>query len=231
MNKQPQTSVLVGRLRELLSKLSHSKTVQLLRPRPMRKLIREIVKTRHLERLEAIELFARAGNWHTTDYKDYVSQLDAWEIEGVWENDLRKNLPRAEIKIIDTYSEIKTTPKKFNLVISDNSMSVFGDGRFCEHFELFPDVFRIMQEKSVLILNVIPSVTPKWKLKFPYLMNDEQCDRRAKFYKTDHPKILSAHEMLTAYSEKANRSGFKIVKHILVRRHVVHYLALFLVKN
>jgi hypothetical protein len=231
MNNQSQRFAIAGSLREIISKCSHSKLVQLLRPSPMKKLIRAIVRARFVERWEAVELFARAGNWHTTDYKDYVSQLDAWEIDAVWEKDLRKNLPGAEIKITDTFSEMNLTGKQYNLVVSDNSMSVFADGRFCEHFELFPGVFRILQDKSVLVLNIIPSVTPKWKLKFPYLLDDEHCARRATFYQTNHPKTISVNEMLIVYSKWANTSGFKLEKHVIVKRHIIYYLALFLVRD
>jgi hypothetical protein len=36
--------------------------------------------------------------------------------------------------------------------------------------------------------------------------------------------------MLKIYSEYANESGFKVEKHIAIKRHIVFYLALFLIK-
>jgi hypothetical protein len=231
MNTQSQPFDIRRTLIEAMSKCLHSRLVRLLRPSPMKKLMRVIVKTRFITRFEAVELFARAGDWHTMDYKDSVTKLDAWEIDGAWKDSLRKNLPGAEIKITDTFSEISTTSKRFNLVVSDNSMSIFADGQFCEHFELFPGVFRILQEKSVLVLNAIPSINRRWKLKFPYLLDDSHCARRAAFYHTDHPKNLSLDEMLVVYQNLASQNGFRIESHIVVRRHIIYYLALFLVRD
>ena len=40
-------------------------------------------------------------------------------------------------------------------------------------------------------------------------------------YKTDHPRIVPFLEMLKIYSEYANESGFKVEKHIAIKRHIV----------
>ena len=97
--------------------------------------------------------------------------------------------------------------------------------------ELFPGVFRILQERSVLVLDVIPSVTRRWQRKFSYLLNEEHRARRSAFYKTEHLRIVPVEEMLKIFSEYADTSGFKVEMHIAIKRHIVFYLALFLIKQ
>jgi hypothetical protein len=216
---------------KILSKFAHTRFVRWIRPSPMKKLIREITNTGFVSQWEAVELFARAGDWHTLDYFRQVSALDAWEIDPQWEESLHQNLPGAEIKITDTFDEIRSTSKLYNLVICDNSMALFADGKYCEHFELFPDVFRVLQDRAVLVLNVIPSVNKRWKAKFPYLMDRDHCSRRSKFYNTEQPETVLIEDMLPVYRDWAKKNGFRIEKNFSVKRHVIHYLALFLVKG
>ena len=197
----------------------------------MKKLIKQVVGSGFLLHYQALELFAREGDWHARDYMKYVKSLDAWEIDPAFEKKLRDNLPNAEIKITDTFAELRTTSKKFDFVVSDNWMAVFGDHQFCEHFEMFPDIFRILQDKSVLVLNVIPSITARKKKRFPYLLNEEHCTRRSAFYKTAEPKVIPIDHMLPIYADWANQSGFKLARHLVVERSMIHYLALFLTKN
>ena len=39
------------------------------------------------------------------------------------------------IKITNSFKEIFETEKKFNLIVVDNSMSIYGDEKYCEHFD------------------------------------------------------------------------------------------------
>lgn len=208
-----------------------SKLVALVKPSPMRQLMREICAAGFVKEFRALELFAREGNWHTLDYLKYVRSLDAWEIDPAYEANLRKNLPSAEVRITDSFAELRSTTKKFNFVISDNSMALYGDDRYCEHFDLFPEIFRILEDSSILILNVIPSVKKRWQRRFPHVLNGEHCERRSRFYSTDHPKDLSIEEMVNVYRRLAEKSGFSILKTLSVKRSCVHYLALFLVRS
>ena len=61
----------------------------------------------NFEKLDAIELFGRDGSWQTIEFAKKVKSIEVWEIESKWENELKKNLPDATIKIRDSVSTLK----------------------------------------------------------------------------------------------------------------------------
>jgi hypothetical protein len=180
-----------------------------------------------LHSLNALEVFGGAGNFHTMDYDCRVSSLEVWEVEVKYEHLLRRNLPFAEIKITDSYKELTHTLRKYDLVVVDNPMSTW-DG-YCEHFELFPAIFRVLEHPAILVLDVIPEVTSRALKKFPYLFNDAQLARRKSFYKTSHPEKLSFDELATAYENLIMENGFNLEWYFFQRRDrrsFVYYLVL-----
>ena len=105
-------------------------------PNPMRDLLKELKRRKaKLKGLKALELFGKDGLMHTKDYASKVSSLEIWEINPQFEDRLKANLPMAEIKITDSYKEIKRTTNKYSFIVVDNPMSSHGD--YFEHFELF----------------------------------------------------------------------------------------------
>ena len=192
---------------------------------PMQKVLRRLqAREIDLGSLHALELFGGSGAFHTVDYLDKVASLEVWEIDPNLEDSLRSNLPKATIRIVNCYDEIMRTRHRFNLVIVDNPMSTY-DGR-CEHFDLFPDLFRVARDQAVLLLDVIPRVPPAAQKKYPYLFNEEQRQRRSKFYNLATADNLSWDEIISAYRERADRAGFEVEWSFMVRRHFVYYLAL-----
>lgn len=150
---------------------------------------------------EALEVFGRKGDWQTQYYSNLVSSLEVWEIDPELQEELKYNLPKAKIKITDSYEEIKTANSKYDIIVIDNPQSVFGENdKHCEHFDLFPDVFLIARDKCLIILNVNFE---------PYDLHDGLVwwERRKKFYKTDFPQKLSAGFIVKHYNNlcKANR--------------------------
>ena len=196
---------------------------------PMHKVLRGL-KNHGIELggLHALELFAFTGEYHTKDYSHYVASIEAWEIEHEYENTLRRNIPTAKVKITDSYKEIKTTLGKFNFILIDNPSSTYGptNGHYCEHFDLFPDVFRVAMDSTVMIISVIPQTTPAALRRFPYLFNDEQLSRRKEFYKTNHPEKVSFEEMVKTYSDILRVNGFDLEWHFIVHRSFAYYLVL-----
>ena len=81
-----------------------------------------------LKKMDALEVFGRAGDWHTVAYANKVKSLEVWEINRDWKQDLKKNLPAAKIKILDSVKTIleKNNLSKFDLVVIDNPMNTFG---------------------------------------------------------------------------------------------------------
>ena len=87
--------------------------------------MREVVKRLQtdfdfsLSEADALELFAREGDWQTVSYASHVKTIEAWEIDSQFHEALKRNLPYAKIKITDTWKEIKTTPRKYDLIVAD----------------------------------------------------------------------------------------------------------------
>jgi hypothetical protein len=87
---------------------------------PIYRVLREIKRRRlDLSRMDALELFGGRGDMITQDYAPYVRSLEIWEIDPACESALREHFPLAEVKITDTYEEIKRCARKFDLVVAD----------------------------------------------------------------------------------------------------------------
>jgi hypothetical protein len=169
---------------------------------PIYRVLREIKRRRlDLSRMDALELFGGRGDMITQDYAPYVRSLEIWEIDPACESALREHFPLAEVKITDTYEEIKRCARKFDLVVADAWPRPF-DGR-CEHFDLFPDIFRLLSPFAVLILNVLPEI---WGEK----LSSEHARRRRKFYQIADPTRVSLQQMVRRYEALAREQGFII---------------------
>jgi len=196
----------------------------------MRRLVRRLTRQGFdLRSARTLELFGGSGRFHTVDYARCVGSLEVWEIDERHAAELRKRLPHARIRIVDTYIEIGRTPDTFDLVVVDNPMSTWG-GR-CEHFDLFPSLFSLLASRAVVVLNVIPRLTDAARTRYPYLFNNEHLARRTTFYRTEHPEDVRVEEMVRSYERYALRAGFRLEWHLLVRRHFVYYLALSLARH
>lgn len=153
----------------------------------------------NLKSLHALELFGGRGDQTTRDYAPYLGQLEIWEIDPSCETALRKAFPNATIRITDSYKEIRKTSQKFDLVIADAWPRVFGD--HCEHFELFPDIFRILSPNPILILNVLPEIQK---------LTPEHAQKRCAFYQVKDPTKIPLEVMVERYKSLAIENGFQI---------------------
>ena len=106
-----------------------------------------------VEQFRALEVFGCTGERLTKHYAPLVRSVEVWEIDPSLEPALRRNLPTATVRITDSFAEIKRTLSRFDLVVVDNPVGCFGDGR-CEHFDPFPDVARVLSDDSMLVLLV-----------------------------------------------------------------------------
>jgi len=197
---------------------------------PMRRLCRQLQERGvDLGRLRALEVFGDDGTRHTLDYAPMVGSLDIWEIRPDREAALRKNFPGAGIKIVDSFEEVKRTPTRYDLVIVDNWVGSVFDGH-CEHFELFPDIYRVVTDDGILVINVVPRLDEEAQRRFPTVFKSstvaEHLERRRDFYGTDHPEAVSASQMLAVYRKLAAENGFGIEWSVLQPRIYHSYLAL-----
>lgn len=195
---------------------------------PTQQVFREIERRGYdVRRAKALEVFAGTGFRHTIDFRDAVGALEVWEVNPAYEQALRKNLPGATIKITDSFEEIRRTSERFDIVVVDNTITTFGKG-YVEHFDLFPDIFRIAADRCVLVLNVCPDVPES-------LRGDAvRMERRASFYRTNRPEDVPIGRMVDIYSNLMKERGFQLdwsFDRRRAHRDGIHYLALALAKN
>jgi hypothetical protein len=178
---------------------------------PTQQVFRELSRRGiRLNELQALELFAHSGFLHTKDYLPQVASLEAWEIDPHQEEALQHNLPGAEIKITDSYQEIKRTTRKYNLIVLDAPDCVHGDnGQYCEHFSMLPEVFPIAQDSTILILNVMPGDL-NGKAQRGRWFTDAHLQQRRRFYATEHPETVSLPDMIPVYRNLVETNGFEL---------------------
>jgi hypothetical protein len=175
---------------------------------PIQAVIKVIRKKHGLQDIYALEVFGRDGDGLTKAYAPYTTQLQICEIDPAWSDSLQKRFPYATIKIVDSFQEIRKTSDKFNFVVIDSPMSTYGE--YCEHFDLFPHVWKILFAQSILLVTVIPNTNAFARRRWPYLFNDEQLRRRAAFYCTKRPEDVSISKMVNAYGRMAKENGYEV---------------------
>lgn len=212
-------SGLMGRLWALRRAVGLSPT-----QRVFRELARRGVRTRDMS---AVEIFAGTGFRHTIDYLGRVKGLEAWEVNPAHEPSLRRNLPGATIRITDSFEEVRRTERRFGILVVDNTITTFGKG-YVEHFDLFPDLFRIASDSSVLILNVCPWIPEA-------LRGDAvRMSRRAAFYRTDRPEEIPIFHMVEIYAELMRQNGFRLDWPFAIKRAYraeIHYLVMAMTRS
>ena len=84
-------------------------------------------KNVHLEKLHAVEIFGGIGKTDAVLAKN-VKTFEIWEIDQKLRPKLEKNFPNAKIKICDSIKILNKSQKiqKFDLILIDNPMSIFG---------------------------------------------------------------------------------------------------------
>ncbi len=174
-----------------------------------------------LEDADTIELFARTGEWQTIVYAPYVKSLEAWEIDQAFYEDLKKNLPNANIKIVDTWKEIKNITKKYDLIVVDAPQSIYGEhDEHCEHFGLLSDVFRIAKDSCAIILTI--NLNP-----YDFHKNSRWWVERSKYYKTEHPEQLSFSLVEQCYRNICKENNRVLEGCFFQKRHkILHYFVM-----
>jgi hypothetical protein len=189
---------------------------------PMQGVIRELnMRGFPLATRNCLEVFGGTGERHTIDYGGRTGSLEIWEIQPGNVRALRQRFPTATVEMVDSYEQVRTTERHFDCVVVDNPpFGVFGD--HCEHFDLLPDLFRVLNDEAVLILNVIPDLT---LLDTKVTRLEEHRRRRAAFYGAPGDHISLTH-MAEVYVAIARASGFDVEWWSARRRGVVWYLTL-----
>jgi hypothetical protein len=187
----------------------------------------------NLRELHALELFGGGGVRQTQDYAALVSSLEIWEIEQYYEASLRRRFPTATVRITDSYEQIKKTSTRYGLLVADSPAERLYGG-YCEHFDLFPDLFQIAEDPAILIVNVIPrfddEVRRRWAYAEQIVFDADDVGKhlacRQAFYGTPNPERIALDEMIPAYASLARAAGFQLQWHFFQKRHYAYYLVL-----
>lgn len=190
-------------------------------------------KSIDLSKMQALEVFGREGDWQTVVYADKVKSLDVWEIDPIFEKGLRKNLPKANIKIVDSIQEIKKRQhfSKYEFIVIDNAQNCYGPkNRYCEHFDVIPNIAKLLNKKGIIIFNI--NKEPFDFEKFPHWQK-----RRSRFYNTKNTTKLTIDWLLDFYKEIFKKFGyltrfcFNISRNDYKHNDYLHYLVYLLEKN
>ena len=107
-------------LRAIRNKLQLRKRLGLPPWKPMCEILAELERRKvNPADLNALEVFGYTGEMHVMDYAPIVSTLEAWEIEPRYAEQLTRNIPKAEVKVVDSYEEIRNTPRKYSFIVVD----------------------------------------------------------------------------------------------------------------
>lgn len=189
----------------------------------------------NLKKLDCIEIFGGSGE---TDkiLSEMVKSFEIWEINKNYLDILKKNFPNSNIQICNSIEKLKLNEvsKKFDLILIDNPMSVFGEKngtyKYCEHFDILEHITKIMKNECIVIflINKKPFYYKKFKEK-----NLEWRRRRKKFYGHLDIDNLSIDFLLAFYKEYFQKFGFNTQFSKNISRHHPHldYLILKLQKN
>ena len=176
---------------------------------------------------KALEVFGGDGTFHLMEYANDVQSLDVWECNPDSILKLNNVLPQANIYLCDVYERVKVEEKRFDLIVVDNpAQTQYGH---CEHFDLFPDIFRLMADTCLLVLNIIPIISNK--CGFPELNSAHHQEQRKRFYVGADPNNLTEKDLTYIYNKLAFDNGFILTFSIIIPRGVVYYLAIRLEKR
>lgn len=171
----------------------------------IRKIIEDL--THHnidLKNLSVLDFFAREGDWQTKVIADKVKVIHAWEVNPEFEENLKKNLPNAKIKIGDSFSFCKNSDERFDLIILDNPQGCFGINQDkCEHFDALPEILNLLNNQSIVIFNV--KTEP-----FDYHKHEKWQSRRNDFYQRQDCSNLDKEFSFNFYKNYFETLGFKV---------------------
>lgn len=179
----------------------------------------------NLNEKSVLDIFARQGDWNSHIIYSQCLKMECWEIDEKFREKLKSNLPKCEIKIMDSIQTINNynSNKKYDILFIDNSLGIYGKNQYCEHFDFLGNSKNLLREGGYLIFNV--NIKP-----FEGKNYEKYIERRSKFYGVDS-KELSLDFMLDFYKKVFNlksQSSIKAFPREKINNKV--YLYFFLLK-
>ena len=188
-----------------------------------------------LEKLHAIEIFGGIGKTDAILAKN-VKAFEIWEIDQKLKPQLVKIFPNAKIKICNSVDILNKSQKirKFDLILIDNPMNVFGTKKnsfeYCEHFDVIKNIKKLIDKEAIVIflVNKKPFFSKKLKKK-----NALWRKRRQEFYGDVDTNNMSIQFLTSFYTELFKSLGLNTVFANSIPRHNPHldYFIFLLRKN
>jgi ADP-heptose:LPS heptosyltransferase len=188
-----------------------------------------------LEKLCAIEIFGGIGKTDAILAKN-VKTFEIWEIDQKLKPQLEKSFPNAKIKICNSIEILNKSQKirKFDLILIDNPMSVFGIKKnsfeYCEHFDVIKNIKKLIDKEAIVIflVNKKPFFSKKLKKK-----NILWRKRRQEFYGSIDTNNMSVQFLTSFYTELFKSLGLMTIFVNSIPRHNPHldYFVFLLRKN
>ena len=188
-----------------------------------------------LEKLHAIEIFGGTGKTDAVLAKN-VKTFEIWEIDEKFKPKLEKSFPNSEIKICDSIEILNKSQKiqKFDLILIDNPMNVFGIKKnsfeYCEHFDVIKNIKKLIDKEAIVIflVNKKPFFSKKLKKK-----NILWRKRRQEFYGKIDTDNMSVQFLTNFYTELFKSLGLMTIFGNSIPRHNPHldYFVFLLRKN
>ena len=156
-----------------------------------------------LEKFRAVEIFGGIGKTDAVLTKN-VKTFEIWEIDQKLKPQLEKSFPNAKIKICNSIKILNKSQKigKFDLILIDNPMSVFGTKKnsheYCEHFDIIKNIKNLIDKEAIVIflVNKKPFFSKKLKKK-----NILWRKRRHEFYGNVDTNNMSVQFLTSFYTE------------------------------
>lgn len=182
---------------------------------PMQRIIRKLkYKGIKLNNLNLLDFFAGDGNMATIDLSNKVGNIELWEINQKFLPELKSKIPHAKINIVDSFKKINSTKSKFDIILVDSWPRIsFGEA---EHFNLFPKIFDILNDKGILIILVMNEINGN-------SVPENLLNIRKLFYDADDPKNITFNEMIDTYNKFALQKKFKINDWFYVDRWFLYF--------
>jgi hypothetical protein len=165
-----------------------------------------------------LDVYGGTGFRTTKHYAPLLRSLEVWEINPNFEPELRRNLPNACVKIVDSYEEINRAHGKYSFIHVDSPVSTHGG--HVEHFDLFPHIFRLMDDDSVLVIHVISQADPRTSAHPDYtdLLDEARVARRSSFYETEQSDNIPLEQLAAHYRRLMEKNGLTLEWHFFTRR-------------
>lgn len=172
----------------------------------------------------ALDLFGMHGLWITKDYSRFCSYLELYEIDPVYARYAKLFLKNASVVNGDSIQAVKKGHLKrpsYNLIVSDNpSGSPYGHN-YHEHFDLFPDIVKYLDDRGILILNYLSNIDL-------LSMSQSHLVAREHFYGSVH---LSISDAIKVYISKIEKENYRVIDFLpLARDQHLSFLSFIVAK-